>query len=198
MPMKRVVWTAAFLTAAASCFLLCPPASAQPKASCAAGKTGKGNAITAAEAWELAIARAHPWQADAVPFEFTTTSSGPLDAQGRSTDWSINFASAKGKAVDMISISDGLIRCYSLSGAGGRTLTSIDQITFDSKKLYEAAQKAGGDKLGGNVKITAGLAQGTGGKPLWYLNYQNAQGREVLSVVIDAKTGKVQNVFHSK
>ena len=104
--------------------LLCPAgATAQPKPSCAAGKTGKPAAITAREAWELARARARGWQADAVPFNFTTTSVAPLDADGRSTDWEINFSSEKAKAVDMISVSDGQIRGYALSGAGGRART---------------------------------------------------------------------------
>jgi hypothetical protein len=44
----------------------------------------------------------------------------------------------------------------------------------------------------------AGLEQETSGRPAWYFNYENAQGREVLSVVIDAQTGKVQNVFDGK
>jgi hypothetical protein len=44
----------------------------------------------------------------------------------------------------------------------------------------------------------AGLVQEKGGTGQnWYLNYQNAEGREVLSVVIDARTGNVKNVFHS-
>ena len=37
---------------------------------------GRVEAITAKEAWDLASARAHAWQADAVPFDLTTTSSG--------------------------------------------------------------------------------------------------------------------------
>jgi hypothetical protein len=172
--------------------------SAQAKASCVAGKTGKPSAITAAQAWELASARARQWQADAVPFEFTTTSLGPVDVEGKSTDWSINFSSAGAKAVDMISISDGQIRCFTVSGAGGRVLTSVDQIVFDTKKLREAAEKAGGDKVGSGAKVAAGLEQGTSGAPEWILNYQNAQGREVLTVLIDAKSGKVKKVFHQK
>lgn len=173
-------------------------AFAQPKPSCAAGKTGKPASLSASEAWELASKRAHDWQADAVPFGFTTTSPAPLDADGKSKDWEISFSSASAKAVDMIGISDGQIRCYAVSGAGGRVLKSVEKITFDSKKLYDVAQKAGGDKVGAGAKIMAGLEQGTGGRPLWYLNYQNAQGREVLSVVLDAQTGTVVNVFHSK
>ncbi len=116
-------------------------ASAQAKATCAAGKTGKPSAITAREAWELASPRARAWQADAVPFDLTTTSLGPLDADGKSKDWDVKFSSQSAKA--------------------------------------------------GLVQEKGGTGQN------WYLNYQNAEGREVLSVVIDARTGNVKNVFHS-
>ncbi len=172
------------------------PARAQAKAACPAGKTGKPASLTAKEAWDLAHDRARAWQADAVPFEVTTTSLGPLDAQGKSTDWSLKFSSATAKAVDMISITDGQITCYAVAGSGGRVLEKVELATFDSKALYDAAQKAGGAKAGPGAKIMAGLVQNRrGGDTLWYLNYENAQGKEVVSVVIDARTGKVKNVF---
>jgi hypothetical protein len=120
--------------------LICPAAAiAQRTSSCAAGKSGKPAAITAREAWDLASARARAWKADAVPFQFTTIYVAPLDAEGKSTDWEISFSSGKAKAVDMISVSDGQIRCYAMPGSGGRALKAVDQITFDSKKLYETA-----------------------------------------------------------
>jgi hypothetical protein len=172
-------------------------AAAQAKPSCTAGKTGKPESLTAKEAWDLASARAREWAPDAIPFDFTTTSSWPLDSEGKSKEWEAKFSSEKAKAVDMISISEGQIRCYAISGAGGRVLTSVDQITFDSKKLYDAAQKAGGDKVAG-ATVMVGLDQGTGGVPNWHLNYADAKGKEVLSIVFDARTGKVINVFHSK
>jgi hypothetical protein len=191
--MKRFAFCTLVLLA-----LLCPIAQAQAKASCTAGKTGKPSAITAREAWDLASPRAHAWQPDAVPFDLTTTSLGPLDAEGKSKDWDVKFSSASAKAVDMIDISEGQIRCFSIAGAGGRVIPWDDKIILDSKKLYETAQKAGGDKVGPGAKVMAGLVQmkGTGGQ-LWYLNYQSAEGKEVVSVVIDAKTGAVKNVFHS-
>jgi hypothetical protein len=171
-------------------------ASAQAQAACAAGKTGKGPAITAKEAWDLASQRAKAWKPDAVPFEVTTTSLGPLDAEGRSKDWNIKFSSASAKAVNMISITNGQITCYAINGPGGRVIEWNDSIVLDSKKLYDTAQKAGGDKLAPGSKIMAGLNQNRpGGLTLWYLNYEGADGKQTLSVVIDAKTGNVQNVF---
>ncbi len=186
--------------AAALVFLLAAAATAfaQPKPSCAAGKTGKPAAITAKEAWDLASARAHAWQADAVPFDLTTTSTGPLDSAGRSTDWDVKFASPSAKAVNMIGISDGSIRCFAIAGEGGQKIHFDEKIILDTKRLYEVAQKAGGDKIPG-AKVMAGLVpeRRQDGSESWYLNYEDASGKEVLSVVIDARTGAVKNVFHT-
>lgn len=178
--------------------LLAAPAFAQPKPSCTAGKTGKPAAITAKEAWDLASARAHAWQADAVPFDLTTISTGPLDSQGRSTDWDVKFSSPSAKAVDMISISDGSIRCFAIAGEGGQKIHFDDRIILDTKRLYDLAQKAGGDKIPG-AKVMAGLVpeRRQDASESWYLNYEDAAGKEVLSVVIDARTGAVKNVFHT-
>ena len=118
--MRRILGALAVL-------LLARADTAQAKATCAAGKTGKPAAITAREAWDLASQRAHAWQADDVPFDLATTSTGPLDAVGKSTDWDARFSSPGAKAVDMISISDGSIRCFAVAGEGGQV------IHFDEK-----------------------------------------------------------------
>ena len=187
------------IVAAVVVLLLARNASGQAKTSCAAGKTGKPAAITAKEAWDLASPRARSWKADAVPFDLTTTSTGPLDAAGKSTDWDVKFSSPSAKAVDMISISDGQIRCFAISGAGGQVIHFDDKIILDTKKLYDTAQKAGGDEVGPGAKVMAGLVpeRRKDGAESWYLNYEDADGREVLSVVIDARTGAVRNVFHT-
>lgn len=196
--MRARASVALFGSAAFGLLVLADPVFAQAKATCAAGKTGKPAAITAREAWDLASPRAHAWQADAVPFDLTTTSSGPLDAAGRSTDWDIKFSSPKAKAVDMIDISDGEIRCFAISGEGGQVIHFDDKIILDTKRLYEVAQKAGGAEVGPGAKVMAGLVpeRRKDGSESWYLNYEDAGGREVLSVVIDARTGAVKNVFH--
>ena len=187
------------LLAALAVLVIARNAYGQAKATCAAGKTGKPAAITAKEAWNLASSRARAWQADAVPFDLTTTSTGPLDAAGKSTDWDVKFSSPSAKAVDMISISDGQIRCFAISGEGGQVIHFDDKIILDTKRLYDTAQRAGGDKVGPGAKVMAGLVpeRRKDGSESWYLNYQNSDGREVLSVVIDARTGAVKNVFQT-
>jgi hypothetical protein len=173
-------------------------AFAQPKPACAAGKTGKPAAITAKEAWDLASTRARAWQDDAVPFDLTTTSTGPLDAAVKSTDWDVKFSSAKARAVDMISISDGSIRCFTIAGEGGQVIHFDDRIILDTKRLYDIAQKAGGEKVGAGASVMAGLVpreEGHFDRRAGTRNYQDAGGKEVLSVVIDARTGRSRNVF---
>ena len=198
--MRQPAGFARFGSAVLAMLALATPALAQAKATCAAGKTGRPAAITAREAWELASSRAHAWQADAVPFDLTTTSTGPLDANGKSTDWDVKFSSASARAVDMIGISDGQIRCFAISGEGGQVIHFDDRIILDTKRLYEIAQRAGGDQVGPGAKVMAGLVpeRRKDGFESWYLNYEDAAGREVLSVVIDARSGAVKNVFRKE
>jgi hypothetical protein len=56
----------------------------------------------------------------------------------------------------MISISDGSIRCFAIAGEGGQKIHFDDRIILDTKRLYDVAQKAGGDKIPG-AKVMAGL-----------------------------------------
>jgi hypothetical protein len=174
----------------------CPSLHAMEEA-CKSEKVGKTAALTADEAWTAANTRAKKWQADAVPFEIGTLSTGPLQSDGRSTEWSIKFSSESGNAVNLIGISNGTISCWSHTGAGGRVIAFSDKIILDSKRLYDLAQKSGGEKYTSQgFKPSAGLVQNPKAGPLWYINYDAPEGKEgSLSVVIDALTGEVTNVF---
>ena len=100
----------------------------------------------------------------------------------------------------MISISDGSIRCFAVAGEGGQRIQFDEKIILDTKRLYEIGQQAGGGKLGPGAKVMAGLVpeRRKDGSESWYLNYQDASGKEVLTIVIDARTGAVKNVFPGK
>jgi hypothetical protein len=163
---------------------------------CKPGKTGKPEAIAGQAAWDLAHERALKWEPDARVFEITTISTGPMDNEGRSTEWYIKFSSEAAKAVDLITISKGNISCWSQSGAGGRVIDFDEKIILDTKHLYDLAQKSGGEKFtASGYKVSAGLNQNPSAGPLWYFNYENDKYQQGLSVVIDAKKGTVTNVF---
>lgn len=169
--------------------------SALPEEACKAGKTGKPAAVTGKEAWDLASAAALKWQPDARVFEIGTLTTGPIDSQGKATEWSIKFSSANAKAVNPISISQGTIRCWAMPGDGGRLIDFDDSIILDTKRLYDLAQKSGGEKYTAQkYSVSATLNQNPIGGPLWYFNYEDAKYKQGLSVIINAKTGKVNMV----
>lgn len=182
-----VIWIVFF---AASCF------SAQAQEGCKPAKTGKPAAIDAKDAWDLASSRALQWQPDARVFELGTLTTGPLDISGKALEWNIKFSSQNAQSVNLISISKGSISCWSMPGAGGRLIDFDDKIVLDSKMLYDLAQKSGGEKLTAQgYKVSATLNQNPSAGPLWYINYEDADYKQGLSVVINAKSGKVENVF---
>jgi hypothetical protein len=118
-----------------------------------------------------------------------------MDDQGKATEWNIKFASESAKAVNLISISQGSIRCWAMPGDGGRLIDFDNSIILDTKRLYDLAQKSGGEKYTAQkYKVSASLVQNPIGGALWYFNYEDANYKQGLSVIIDAKTGKVNMV----
>ena len=149
------------------------------------GQRGLGSRERARQSLE---AGRHPLRAD-------NDLGRPLDAEGKSKDWYIKFSSPGAKAVDLISITNGQIQCYAMAGAGGRVIEWDDKIVLDSKKLYESAQKAGGDKLAGQEDHGRPQPEQARRPHPLVLNYEGPDGKQTLSVVINARTGEVKNVF---
>jgi len=170
--------------------------SVEAQEACKPEKTGKAVAIDAKDAWDLASSRALQWQPDAKVFDLGTLTTGPLDASGKATEWNVKFSSQSAQAVNLISISKGNISCWSMPGAGGRVIDFDDKIVLDTKMLFDLAQKSGGEKFTAKgYKVSATLTQNPSAGALWYINYEDADHKQGLSVVIDAKSGKVENVF---
>ena len=143
-------------------------ANALPEEACKSGKTGKPAAVTGKEAWDLASAAALKWKPDSRVFEIGTLSTGPMDDQGKATEWNIKFSSESAKAVNLISISQGSIRCWAMPGDGGRLIDFDNSIILDTKRLYDLAQKSGGEKYTAQkYKVSATLVQNPIGGALW-------------------------------
>jgi hypothetical protein len=154
-------------------------------------------ALNGKDAYALAKAEAVKMGADAVPTKFTTLLDHPLDAQGRSTNWSLQFFSATAKKLLMITLEKGAMTCFAIArDAGGRAINVTDKTVLDTKLLLDAAQAAGGSKHDPKtVTVAAGLNQNPQAGALWYLTYETiTPKKEVLQVILDS-TGKVSNVF---
>jgi len=146
------------------------------------------------DAYALAKAEAAKWNADSVPTKFATLLGSPLDAQGRSGEWSFQFFSAGAKKLTMIGLAKGAMTCFAIDTAsGGRPIAITDKTVLDTKQLLDLAQQAGGAKFDPKtVTVDAQLVQNPSDGPLWYLTYETIAEpkKEVLQVVVNG-SGKV-------
>ncbi len=155
--------------------------------------------VTAKAAYDMAVAMAMKWQPDAKLCNFTTIATGPVDVDGRSSEWSIHFSSKKAGKVLMVTVSKGAASKFEVPGPGGRIIEVTAKTNFDSKQLIAKADAAGGAahrKKGALVSL--GLVQSpvAGVGPLWHISYaakgpDGMPGKELFHVAIEGNTGKL-------
>jgi hypothetical protein len=84
--------------------------------------------------------------------------------------------------------------CFPIDrSSGGRPIAVSDTTVFDTKQLYDLAQKAGGSALDPKtVTVNADLGQNPRTGAVWHIDYYRVDSPgTVLSVIIDSATGKV-------
>jgi hypothetical protein len=141
-------------------------------------------------AFTAAEKRAKAWQADVVIARLTHTSLGPIDAEGRSSNWHMVFYSPGMKHTDMITIANGMITCWWTPGPAGRLPVLKPDFYKDVKTiLAEAAAHGGAALMADGYLPTLEMSAGTQGS-FWYVNYSHPTKRAALQVTFDANTGK--------
>ena len=180
----------------AASLLLSAFASADVRAQMPGGEACKAEKISPQKqvdfqtAFTAAEKRAKAWQADVVIARLTHTSLGPIDAEGRSSNWHMVFYSPGTKNTDMITIANGTITCWWTPGPAGRLPKLNPDFYRDVKKLLaEAAAQGGAALMAEGYVPTLELGAGTQG-PFWYVNYTHPQKRAALQVTFDANSGK--------
>ena len=157
---------------------------------CKSEKVSPQAQVDFATAFTAAEKRAKAWQADVVVARLTHTSLGPIDAEGRSSNWHMVFYSPGTKQTDMITIANGTITCWWTPGPAGRLPALKPDFYRDVKKLLaEAAAQGGAELMAEGYTPTLELSAGTQG-PFWYVNYSHPQKRAALQVTFDANSGK--------
>lgn len=147
--------------------------------------------LTAREAYAVASAEARSWQADSALHEMQTLRDSPLDAQGRSSAWSLNFFSAGGAAVNLISIQKGGILCVAVPSNRLGTFEVEPDVILDTARIYAAGQAAGGSAYTAErYTVSAGLINNPVAGVSWYLNYEppgeTGGGK---TIIVNARTG---------
>jgi ankyrin repeat protein len=168
-----------------------PPPS-QPAAKSSSTGTGK-KPLTGKQAYDLTWAVTAKWQKDAGLTELSTTSEGPLDAEGRSAHWVAHFYSPSGKQVSLASLDDGRLTHSEHPSNELRTMTIEADTILDTKRLREIAEEAGGSKCTSRgASVSAGLVPNRG-RALWYFNYSDKEtSKNICTIVVSANGGKVE------
>jgi hypothetical protein len=185
---RRLAWILALVPA-----VLVSPARAQE-----ACKTVqlKKPAIPLAEMYAMADKYAKAWKADALPERITSTSLGPLQPDGSSAAWNMNFYSASANAWVGINTFRGSLTCWAQAGKAGRMPDLKPDFYRDGAALYALAKQHGEDllKQGYTVSLSTAAAPETR-HATWYLNYDKDNKSGGLSVIVDANTGKLEKVL---
>ncbi len=150
-------------------------------------------ALTGQEVAEAALVEAQKWQSDAVLSEISTSGLGPLDAEGKSTDWILKFWSPSSKGLNTLMFTNGAFTSSPTNLPTPKT-TILDGVILDTKRLYDIGEQAGATQFTAEgyrpmAAITPYPLDET--RLTWYLNYAGGDFRVVYTVVIDAKTGEV-------
>ena len=154
-------------------------------------------AVALDQFYKAAEAKAKAWKADAEPARL----SGPIDAQGRSTSWSMLFYSATADAHVAVDAAGGKMTCQARKGSAGRMPVLVPDFFRDGAKLYEIAREQGGDHIARGYGVWAQTAatprdrHGT-----WNLSFsmQEASGGTKsgnVTVIVDANTGKLEKAL---
>jgi hypothetical protein len=147
-------------------------------------------------AFAAAEKRAKAWQADVVIARLTHTSLGPIDTEGRSSNWYMVFYSPKTKYSDSITIANGVITCWWSPNPAGRIPALAPDFYRDVKKLLaEAAAHGGAALLAEGYVPTVELSAGSQSKAYWYVNYTHPQKRAGLQVTFDGNSGKFSSAI---
>ena len=153
----------------------------------------KSVAVDAKTAYDKAKAAAVKWQADAELFGFGNLSTGPVDVEGRSTAWNLKWSSKSAGKMNMMSVNDGVLTTFEMDGTGGRGIPVKPETLFDSKKLVQMADEAGGAAhRAKGAKVTLGIVASAvkPGTTLWHVSYSGDDYKEVFHVAVEGETGR--------
>ena len=156
-------------------------------------------AVSLEQFYGTAEAKAKAWKADAGPARLT--SLGPIDAQGRSTSWSMLFYSTAADAHVAINAAGGMMTCWASQGSAGRMPVLAPTFFRDGAKLYEIARAQGGDLVargyGVMVQTAAAPSDRHGTWNLSFKMQEESGGTKFggVTVIVDANTGKLEKVL---
>jgi hypothetical protein len=130
------------------------------------------------------------WQKDAGLTELSTTSEGPLDADGRSAHWVAHYYSPSAKQVYLTSLDAGKVTHIAHPSNELKTVPLEADSILDTKRLREIAEDAGGAKCTAKgATLTLGLSR-TAAAPSGTSTTQTKDLENIGTIVINANGGR--------
>ncbi len=152
-------------------------------------------ALTAQEFYDLALAEAQAWQADAVLSRLDSGVLKLLDAEGKGEAWTAQFWSPSTKGLFTVALNEGVITGTPATNPDPGVTPDMDAVNLDLKSFLEKAAAAGGnDYLAKGYGVTAGLRPDVldASIPAWTIIYlEPGQPIPAFTVIMDARSGAV-------
>jgi hypothetical protein len=144
----------------------------------------------------MAEKAAKAWKPDAVPARLGNTALGPLQPDGSSEAWNLQFYSKASKSHVAISTFRGSMTCWADAGEAGRIPDLKPDFLRDGAKLYALAKQHGAQYLAQGYTVMVQTAAAPDSRhATWYINYSKENKDAPLSVIVDANTGAVESVM---
>jgi len=152
---------------------------------------------TLSEMYAMAQKSARAWKADAVPARIGNTSLGPLQANGSSAAWNLQFFSAAANASVAINTFRGTLTCWAQPGPAGRIPDLKPEFFRDGAKLFALAKQNGEALLSQGYAVMIQTAAAPSDRhATWYITYNKENARTPgVTVIVDANTGAVEKVL---
>jgi hypothetical protein len=163
--------------------------SASAQAPCVTKPKGIGSALTARQALDIGKAEATRRDPDSALLRMMST--GPLDAQGRSTAWMVELFSLGGKKIHSINITRKGMYCSAVvtdAVVNPEFVRENSDMIFDVARLIQIARgEAGAMDLTGLNASASIQGNGSGEAARWSISFVDAKGAPKLQVSIDSR-----------
>jgi hypothetical protein len=155
------------------------------------------NPPTLSEMYGMADKYAKAWKKDAIPARIGNTSLGPLQPNGSSAAWNLQFFSPSANASVAINAFRGTLTCWAQPGPAGRLPDLKPDFFRDGAKLYALAKQNGAAPLAQGYAVMIQTAAAPSDRhATWYITYSKEQAKDPgVTVIVDANTGSVEKVL---
>lgn len=171
-------------------------APAQAEEACKMTQLAKP-ALSLADMYKLAEARAKAWKPDAVLSSMGNTTLGLLKPDGTAASWHLIFQSESAKGWVSIDTANGFLVCSANPGSGGRIPDLKPDFFRDGAALYAIAKQHGEALLAQGYGVMIGTAAAPNTRHgTWNINYHKDGAKDGgVLVIVDANTGKLEQVL---